>query len=1077
MPKLYHITNWKDLATAKPGDVFTLKPGPQHAEGPGVYFSQDVPVKVTTAEGTAQSGASAVVETEVSSSSGWWRTKPGIARKFNRPITWHTDGKNLSCEVQSASTVSVGGAGSLPLLKSDCSFSAARVAAKYQSNSEPVPAHPVESLPSPGRVAARYKSKKTVKTEDGEGSVHYEYGPRQLANRDKEKAKRVDKLRKSISDLRAKVRKDLNSKDAKTRLSALAVALLDETIERIGNHESAEDGHFGVTGWKKSHITFKGDTATLKYVGKSGVKHEKAVEKASLVSALKKLVTGKSDEDCVFSDEDTSLDPEDVNEYLKDFDVTAKDIRGYRANDEMCKALSAERAKGPKELPRLRKDRDKVLKAEFTRALETVADIVGHEPTTLRSEYLVPDLEPTYMKDGEVLESLNPKTASVSRVASQFMARYGTKTEGEKEDEQAEAMVKPLPKKKPPRNDLRKRRMDTDDPDLDSSDPDLSLNYKRVASACSVADRFLKLAAGDFDKYRSKQKEEKEKEKAKGEKAKARETSFTESIKDEVFVSDASGEDAHYSSLPESQRASIKKQWESDRDEEDQTESKAKADNEKAKADNETAAKAKELAQKKTESSAAKKKLREQASSIRDTPVFSKDMKQQMDGLLSTALEGMGDKDAEEFVQQILTARTKGISSVSDSGDLSSVESDVEPKELERLQSALSKAKDAVGRLEYDHARTEAGKSKDSIGKALDKARGEMESTQKAFVEPFRKHYVAEAIKAAARNPMTWISRELDSGKSLPKDGVEARTKETLDRYRSYSTEDRKSAVGQLNEAAARIQKRVNKLEAELTSDGGGADKGGPYRDSGKREGLQEELKSLKAQQSYITPDARALNLSLALDGEPDALKKFPPVAGKALQILSKTLHPDAILKSGLGGMKPDKALVRKHLNSVTDSDMLSLLESSEGGKKRVEAWNEFMKREPSKQDINEYRVELLDGLADNLVDEVEAEGGPTDKPKGKGEPKPEKPKPEVKQHEKPKPEPKKPEVKQHESDFSLDDLIDDGGETPESGKAKPPPPPPQKAKAKPPPPPPPKAKEKAKAKRRLLGFGFDSEW
>ena len=67
------------------------------------------------------------------------------------------------------------------------------------------------------------------------------------------KAKQVEKLRGSITKLRAQVSKDLKSKDEDTRLKALIVGLMDETYERVGNEESAEDGHYGVTGWKVKH--------------------------------------------------------------------------------------------------------------------------------------------------------------------------------------------------------------------------------------------------------------------------------------------------------------------------------------------------------------------------------------------------------------------------------------------------------------------------------------------------------------------------------------------------------------------------------------------------------------------------------------------------------------------------------------------------------------------------------------------------------------------------------------------------------------------------------------------------------
>ena len=118
---LYHISNWDGVAHATVGDQFVLQPGPQGAEGPGVYFSQDTPVRVTTAEGTQRTfGTPTVVKVYVDSATGWWRTKPATARKFNRPITWHTAGKSLRCTVLAQGSTFVAGAGTLPMLECAC---------------------------------------------------------------------------------------------------------------------------------------------------------------------------------------------------------------------------------------------------------------------------------------------------------------------------------------------------------------------------------------------------------------------------------------------------------------------------------------------------------------------------------------------------------------------------------------------------------------------------------------------------------------------------------------------------------------------------------------------------------------------------------------------------------------------------------------------------------------------------------------------------------------------------------------------------------------------------------------------
>lgn len=403
------------------------------------------------------------------------------------------------------------------------------------------------------RIAAKYQKKKKVPKADGKGTTTvYEYSERQIANRNREKAERVEHLRKNISDLRKQVQKDIKSKDEHTRNVALAVGLIDKTYERVGNEDSAKDGHVGVTGWKVKHLTVGKDKITIKYVGKSGVKHEKVIDNPSSVSALKEAIKGKGDDDLI-----CGCTAEDVNEYLKPFDVTAKDLRGYHANTEMQTRLKAIRSKGGK-LPEDKKEREKKLKEEFKQALEETADAVGHEAATLKSQYLVPGLEEEFLKDGQVTEKLvkkgstyDPNTCPVCsgpyqfqcrcfisergcsqghrwvpcaehsrnvvlpsgfdthkvpqtrsgcrcglgvsaqtlslayRVAARWSARAAKKTPREKEDEAAGRLVKPAPKAKPPRHDLRRERVPVEDKDVQrpsaENDRDLSLNYKRVA--------------------------------------------------------------------------------------------------------------------------------------------------------------------------------------------------------------------------------------------------------------------------------------------------------------------------------------------------------------------------------------------------------------------------------------------------------------------------------------------------------------------------------------------------------------------------------------------------------------------
>lgn len=269
------------------------------------------------------------------------------------------------------------------------------------------------------RVAARFKEKK--KNPNKGGDPIYLYSERQVAHRNAEKAKRLEKLSGNIGKLRAQVKKDLKSADTETRLVSLAVSLMLETAERVGNRKSTEgdneDGepHYGVTTWTKGHTSFSKGKASIAYTGKSGVKHKKTVTDKDTVTALKKAYDECDGED-IFCHADLTVDANRVNTYLKKqgLGISAKDIRGYRANDSMRSVLTRIRSKGGK-LSQDKKEKEKQLKKEFREALEEVAAELGHESSTLRSQYLTPGIEDKFLTSGEVMKGM------VASIISKFL--------------------------------------------------------------------------------------------------------------------------------------------------------------------------------------------------------------------------------------------------------------------------------------------------------------------------------------------------------------------------------------------------------------------------------------------------------------------------------------------------------------------------------------------------------------------------------------------------------------------------------------------------------------------------------
>ena len=86
------------------------------------------------------------------------------------------------------------------------------------------------------------------------GNVQYVYSEQDIAKRHAEKAQRIEQLKSREQRLRSAVKEGTEAGDP----VAMAVALIMATYERVGNTESAADGHYGVTGWEARHAKVEG---------------------------------------------------------------------------------------------------------------------------------------------------------------------------------------------------------------------------------------------------------------------------------------------------------------------------------------------------------------------------------------------------------------------------------------------------------------------------------------------------------------------------------------------------------------------------------------------------------------------------------------------------------------------------------------------------------------------------------------------------------------------------------------------------------------------------------------------------
>jgi DNA topoisomerase-1 len=229
------------------------------------------------------------------------------------------------------------------------------------------------------------------------------------------KKQHIENLANNLQSLRTNITKDLSSEKEKDRLTALVVSIMDKTGERVGNDESASNGHFGITGLKKRHVKIIGNTVSLDYVGKSGVKHEKTFTDEKIARNLKRAIQNTPTDSVFMTSDGFKISNDRINRYLLEYDITAKDIRGYSANKWLISGLKN------KDIPKDEKERKKL----FSKTLKSVAEKIGHGKATLSNHYIIPQLESKYVDKGKLIDLANRSTYELGGVINSFVYEIG----------------------------------------------------------------------------------------------------------------------------------------------------------------------------------------------------------------------------------------------------------------------------------------------------------------------------------------------------------------------------------------------------------------------------------------------------------------------------------------------------------------------------------------------------------------------------------------------------------------------------------------------------------------------------
>jgi DNA topoisomerase-1 len=237
---------------------------------------------------------------------------------------------------------------------------------------------------------------------DARGRKQYRYHPRYRSHRDATKFDQLLTFGRALPALRRGVEADLSQRGLPLdRVTAVVVALLDDTGVRVGNECYAQDnGSFGLTTLRDRHVRIQGDGIRMRFVGKSAKEHEIELHDARLARLVRRCRDLPGQLLFQWVDEDGVRHPlrsDDVNNYLRRLsatEATAKTFRTWSATVYAAVALAEVAGASAEKLrPRL-----------VRHAVGVVADQLGNTPTVCRASYIHPGVISAF-EDGR-LEAL-----------------------------------------------------------------------------------------------------------------------------------------------------------------------------------------------------------------------------------------------------------------------------------------------------------------------------------------------------------------------------------------------------------------------------------------------------------------------------------------------------------------------------------------------------------------------------------------------------------------------------------------------------------------------------------------------
>lgn len=236
---------------------------------------------------------------------------------------------------------------------------------------------------------------------DARGRKQYRYHPNAVKRGQTRKYYRVRQMARDLPAIRRKVYLDFSKRKlTHSRVCAGIVRFLADGFFRIGNDRYArENGTFGLTTLKKSHVQVAGDLVIFDYIGKRSIRHRQTVVSRDLARFVQTLLATPGRRLFRYQDDSGAwhdVESGQVNQYLQElagFPYSAKDFRTWGGTLRAATVLAdVGAASSTREATR-----------NVATAVRLVAAELGNTPTICRKSYVHPIVIDRYLKVGDTI--------------------------------------------------------------------------------------------------------------------------------------------------------------------------------------------------------------------------------------------------------------------------------------------------------------------------------------------------------------------------------------------------------------------------------------------------------------------------------------------------------------------------------------------------------------------------------------------------------------------------------------------------------------------------------------------------